>query len=78
MLSVVAVRQLAAQQHHGKLDKAHDHGNEGNGGGGIAQLVFEDQRQQRPDQGPHAGNGASPEKYINLPAQMPVLVQKFG
>ena len=77
MLPIPAVRQLAAQQEHGKLKNGHGHGNDGNGGGIVAQLVFENQGHERPDEGPHTGDDAPPKEYVNFPAQMPVLVQKF-
>ena len=77
MLPIPAVRQLAAQQEHRELENGHGHGNDGNGGSVVAQLVFENQGHQGPDEGPHAGDDAPPKEYVNFPAQMPVLVQKF-
>ena len=77
MLSVPAVSQLAPQKQHGKLDNAHDHGNERNGRCAVAQLVFQDQGHQGPDQRAHAGDDAAPEKHIDLPGQISVLSDKF-
>ena len=76
-LPVFGVRQLASQQEHGKLQNGHAHGDGGNGGGVVAQLVFQDQGQQRPDQRAHAGDGAAPEQHINFLAQMGILSKEF-
>ena len=77
MLPVPAVCQFAAEKQHGELENTHDHGDQGNGGGIVAQLVFQDQGQQRPDERAHAGDDPPPEEDVNLPVQIPVLPDKF-
>ena len=77
MLPVPAVCQFAAKKQHGELENAHDHGDQGNGCGIVAQLVFQDQGQQRPDERAHAGDDPPPEEDVNFPVQIPVLPDKF-
>ena len=77
MLPVPAVCQFAAEKQHGELENAHDHGDQGNGCGIVAQLVFQDQGQQRPDERAHAGDDPPPEEDVNFPVQIPVLSDKF-
>ena len=77
MLPVPAVCQFAAEKQHGELENTHDHGDQGNGCGIVAQLVFQDQGQQRPDERAHAGDDPPPEEDVNFPVQIPVLSDKF-